>query len=113
MKKVCLSLLVLCFLSVLSGLAFAAEDTSDNDIISTVGVILSMDDGFFLDDGAQIYLLVGMDDPQYTDSTVEVLGELTLVYGAPAINVKEITIINDSSQENESENNTNSTSITN
>ncbi|MBI9112173.1 hypothetical protein [Maridesulfovibrio ferrireducens] len=111
MKKVCSSLLFLCLLLAFSAIAIAAEAPSEDEDITIVGVVIYMDDGIFIDDGAQIHLMVGMDDPQYAGLTVEVIGESLAVDGSPAIKVKVISIIDELPQEGESGNSTNSINI--
>ncbi|SMF03577.1 hypothetical protein [Desulfovibrio gilichinskyi] len=99
MKRLCNLFLVIFVLMLYSGTAFSAEAPSENGDETIVGVIISMDDGIFLDDGYQIYLLVGLDDQQYMGLTVEVIGESIIVDGAPAIKVKEINVLDPQPQE--------------
>lgn len=118
MKKMFGSFLVLFFLIILSGFSYAADASSQNDDETVVGVIISMDDGIYLDDGSQLFLLVGLDDQQYIGLTVEVVGEPIVVDDSPAIKVKEITILDgepqgEMSQENGSENSADDANINN
>jgi hypothetical protein len=99
MKKMIGSFLVLLLLTILSGFSYAADTSSQNEGESFVGVIISMDDGIYLDDGSQLFLLVGLDDEQYSGLTVEVVGESVVVDGSQAIKVKEINVLDSQPQE--------------
>ncbi len=118
MKKVLGSFLVVLLLTVFSGILYAADASSQNVDETFVGVIISMDDGIFLDDGSQLFLLVGFDDEQYSGLTVEVVGESVVVDDSLAIKVKEINVLDAQPQEeavpeDESESTANDANINN
>lgn len=99
MKKVSSAIAMLLLALALSAGAGAAQnDAGIMEIeadITVEGVVAVMDDGVFLDDGARLFLLIGMEDARFEGMTVEVFGQYLLVDEMPAIKVQEMIVLDE------------------
>ncbi|MBI9078799.1 MAG: hypothetical protein JEY79_03550 [Pseudodesulfovibrio sp.] len=96
MKKVCAVFFAVFLMLFVIGLAQANEnDLMIGEKVSVTGVVVVMEDGTFLDEGTNLFLLIDMEDPVFQEAPVEVLGEYLVIDGQPAIKVQEITILDE------------------
>lgn len=94
-----LLLLLACATAGFAAQARAAELLEIEADITVEGLVVVMDDGVFLDDGARLFLLIDMEDPRYEGMTVEVYGQYLLVDEMPAIKVQEIIVLDEGPRE--------------